>query len=352
MLVLTVIPANAVPSEPRPTRLSLAQVQARVDTLNHQAEQAAERFNDARVELQEVQAQLDRVQRQVATAQREVADAQQLLGQFAAARYRGAGLDPTVALLLDDDPEAFLRQAAAVSELSRQQSDVLTKVTTSAGRLASLQAEVEDRLAARRRLHDRLEAQRNQVETKLAAAQKLLDQLRAEERARLVRAQRAAAQEAREQARHARELAAAAVSRSQTRAGLGSDAQPAGQAGSPAPASSSGAAAAVQFAYAQLGEPYVWAAAGPSSWDCSGLTMMAWQAAGVSLPHSSAAQAAATRPVSRSELQPGDLVFFYSPISHVGIYIGGGQMIDAPHPGATVRITSISTMPFAGAGRP
>ena len=109
---------------------------------------------------------------------------------------------------------------------------------------------------------------------------------------------------------------------------------------------------AVRTAYAQLGDPYVWGADGPSSFDCSGLTMYSWAAAGVSLPHSSRAQYSSGRHVARSNLQPGDLVFFYSPISHVGIYIGGGQMIDAPHPGASVRITSISTMPYSGATRP
>jgi cell wall-associated NlpC family hydrolase len=332
-------PAAAVPAEPGHSRLTLSQVQSRVDTLNHQAEQAAERYNDARVQLAAVQAELTRVRRQLAAQQRAVRAAQALLGDFAAARYRASGLDPSVQLVLADDPEAFLRQAAAVSELSRQQADALTRVTAARSRLAAARQVVEDRLATSRRLQARLAAEKKQVESKLAAAQSLLSRLQAQERARLAAAQRAAAERGRQQAADARALAADAISRSGTRSTL-----TAGPA--------AGAPAAVRFAYAQLGEPYVWAAAGPDSWDCSGLTMKAWAAAGVSLPHSAAAQASATRPVSRSDLQPGDLVFFYSPISHVGIYIGGGRMIDAPHPGATVRITSISYMPYAGAGRP
>ena len=112
------------------------------------------------------------------------------------------------------------------------------------------------------------------------------------------------------------------------------------------------ATVAIRTAYAQLGDPYRWGGTGPSSFDCSGLTSFAWRAAGVSLPHSSSAQYGSGRKVSRSDLRPGDLVFFYSPISHVGIYIGGGRMIDAPYPGTSVRITRISQLPYSGAVRP
>jgi cell wall-associated NlpC family hydrolase len=108
----------------------------------------------------------------------------------------------------------------------------------------------------------------------------------------------------------------------------------------------------VRTAYAQLGDPYVWGAGGPGSFDCSGLTMFAWGAAGVALPHSSAAQYAAVRRVSVQDLQPGDLVFYYSPISHVAIYVGGGKVIDAPYPGRSVHITGLYSMPLVGAGRP
>lgn len=111
------------------------------------------------------------------------------------------------------------------------------------------------------------------------------------------------------------------------------------------------AAQAISFARAQLGKPYVWGATGPSAYDCSGLTQAAWRAAGVSLPRTTYTQINAGPRVSRSQLAPGDLVFFYSGISHVGLYIGGGQMIHAPRPGAPVRIAPIDEMPFAGATR-
>ncbi|MGH8868064.1 MAG: C40 family peptidase, partial [Actinomycetes bacterium] len=115
---------------------------------------------------------------------------------------------------------------------------------------------------------------------------------------------------------------------------------------------SGAAATAVDFAYAQLGDAYVWGATGPDAWDCSGLTMGAWGAAGVSLPHSSSMQYSAGRPVSRSELQPGDLVFYYSPISHVAIYVGNGQIIHAANSSEPVKTDPVGLMPYAGAVRP
>jgi cell wall-associated NlpC family hydrolase len=109
---------------------------------------------------------------------------------------------------------------------------------------------------------------------------------------------------------------------------------------------------AVDTALAQVGDPYVWGAAGPSSFDCSGLTMYAWGAAGVSLPHSSSMQSTVGTAVSYSDLQPGDLVFFYSPISHVAMYIGNGLIVSAPHTGDVVKVIQLAYMPeYAGARR-
>ena len=119
------------------------------------------------------------------------------------------------------------------------------------------------------------------------------------------------------------------------------------------PTYSAGAAGqAVKFAYDQIGKPYEWAADGPGSYDCSGLTMAAWRAAGVSLPHNSTQQYAAVAHISKADLRPGDLVFYYSPIHHVAIYIGDGHIIHAPRVGEDVQIASIGTAPIHGYGRP
>ena len=119
-----------------------------------------------------------------------------------------------------------------------------------------------------------------------------------------------------------------------------------------APAASGGAATAVAFALAQVGDSYVWGANGPSSWDCSGLMKAAWAAAGVTLPRVSSSQYYAGTHVSQSELQPGDLVFYYTPISHVGMYIGNGRIVNAENPSVGVITTSLNAMPYVGATRP
>ena len=121
---------------------------------------------------------------------------------------------------------------------------------------------------------------------------------------------------------------------------------------SSAPAPSAAARTAVDTARGQVGKPYEYGAAGPDSYDCSGLTQYAYAAAGVSLPHSSSMQSQMGTPVSRSELQPGDLVFFYSPVSHVGMYIGNGQMVHAATSGQPVKVAGLDSMgSFTGARR-
>jgi cell wall-associated NlpC family hydrolase len=120
----------------------------------------------------------------------------------------------------------------------------------------------------------------------------------------------------------------------------------------PAPAPNARAQAAVDAALSQLGKPYRWGASGPDSYDCSGLTMWAWAQAGVSLPHNSGAQYSATERVPRPDLAPGDLLYYGNPIHHVTMYIGNGQMVEAPYSGLHVRVTSASRSDYVGAGRP
>ncbi|MGZ4610300.1 MAG: C40 family peptidase, partial [Actinomycetes bacterium] len=138
--------------------------------------------------------------------------------------------------------------------------------------------------------------------------------------------------------------------------GGGASASPAPSTGS-SHGSSSGAQAAIAYARAQIGKPYEWAADGPGSFDCSGLTMRAWQQGGVPLPHYTVAQYQQSEKVGLGEIRPGDLVFFASgsspsSIYHVGLYIGDGQMIEAPYTGENVRVSSIWRSSLYGAARP
>jgi cell wall-associated NlpC family hydrolase len=122
-------------------------------------------------------------------------------------------------------------------------------------------------------------------------------------------------------------------------------------AAAPAAAPTQAAQIAVNTALAQLGKPYVWGGAGPNSYDCSGLMQRAYSAAGIALPHSSSMQSKMGTPVAKANLQPGDLVFFYSPVSHVGMYIGNGQMVHAATAGQPVKVTNVASMPGFNSAR-
>ncbi len=331
--ILAVMPGAV--AEPRPT---LRQAQTRVAALNHEAEAATERYNEARLQMVEVQRELRQVTKRLNRAKAEVGGMQSAMGQMAAASYKSGGVDMAMQLVFADDPQAFLQQASALDQLSRRQGVTLRRITAARQQLAQDRLAVDqqrDRLAA---LQSRLEAEKRTIEDRIATAERVVASLRAADRARLAAARRAAVSDA---------LAARGDAPRASRTG-----RTGGGGGSYTGPASGRAAVAVRTAYAQLGDPYVYGAGGPNAFDCSGLTSYAWRAAGVSLPHSSSAQYGSGPHVSRSNLQPGDLVFFYSPISHVGIYIGGGKMIDAPHPGLTVRITAISQLPYSGAVRP
>jgi cell wall-associated NlpC family hydrolase len=321
-------------ADPKP---SLSQVRRQVAALNHQAEQATERYNTARVELGETTRRLEAVRHRFRSQRDSFTELQGLVGRIAAATYKNGTVDPAVELLLSDDPTTFLRRAGDLEQLGQRQDAILREMATARLRLEQDRAALRDERADAADLQADLAAEKRSVEDKLEHAHRLLASLEAEERARLDQV----AQRAETRALDARDTADRA-SRSAREGTFPTEDGPA----------SGRAADAVKTAYDQLGDPYAWGASGPGSFDCSGLTMFAWAAAGVSLPHSSSAQYDAVRHIDVADLQPGDLVFYYSPISHVGIYVGGGRIIDAPYPGRSVHVVGLYSMPLVGAGRP
>ncbi|ALO10512.1 Putative NPL or P60 family secreted protein [Streptomyces venezuelae] len=332
--------------------LTTAQVKAKVDRLYHEAEVATEKYNGAKERADASRAAFDRLRDEAARRAERLNTARDGLGSMATAQYRSGGLDPAVQLALTSDPDEYLERAALAEKAADRQAVAVTAVRRELGALRQLRGESAGRLTALRGHEEELSRQKAAVLDKLAAARTLLARLTAEERARYD-----AAVAARDSARApggggtatTRGTATAAevtAGSAATRA----DRSSGGERG-PVTAPNTRAAEAVSFARAQLGKPYVWGATGPSAYDCSGLTQAAWRAAGVSLPRTTYTQINAGQRVSRSQLAPGDLIFFYSGISHVGLYIGGGQMIHAPRPGAPVRVAPIDEMPFAGATR-
>lgn len=309
-------PVHAVPN--------INAVRAQIDRLQQAAADAAEGANDARVRLNTLKKRLAGVQGQQARQSKQVEKLRAGIGRLAIDAYINGGLGEGIGLLFSDDPTAYLNNASSLEALSRSQRAALRKYTSAAQSLARTTLVVSDQVRLVMATEKELAAKAASARAKLRQAERLLASLTAEERRRLQAAEDADAAERIKSAKGILGRAAA----SPGRAGI-----------------------AIRFAIKQIGERYVFGAAGPSTWDCSGLTMMAYRAAGVSLPHSSKAQINYGRRVSRAALQPGDLVFFYRPISHVGIYIGNGKMLHAPRPGKTVTVTDIGGRWYAGAVR-
>ncbi|WP_329135625.1 NlpC/P60 family protein [Streptomyces sp. NBC_01476] len=314
-------------ADPAPTT---QEVKAQVDALYHEAEQATEQYNGAKEQADTARAAVDDLQDELARKTAKLNATRDTVGALAAAQYRSGGIDPALQLALNATPDTYLDRAATLDRLGARVTTALTQLTGQQRDIEHTRAEAAGRLSTLRSAQDRLAARKQTVRAKLSRAQELLARLTAAERARIEATDAGAAP--------------GASTRGTVRPPL-----TAGAAAAPA---SARAAQAVAFAYRSLGLPYVWGATGPNSFDCSGLTQASWRSAGVSLPRTTYAQVNAGARVSLSQLRPGDLVFFYSGLSHVGIYIGNGRMIHAPHPGAPVRIAPISEMPFAAAVRP
>jgi cell wall-associated NlpC family hydrolase len=322
MLGLAVLSPPASSANPK---LTIRQAQSRVDALYSQAAAAQERFQTAQYKVQQGRQDLARVRQDLARQRRQVAAIDQQMSDYAAALYSTGGVDPTLQIVLADDPTHFLSQAGALDEVARYQDSAFRAAEAARLQLAQTQAVANDKLAALKSLRADAAAAKKAVRGKLAQARAVLSHLKAAQRARLAALQ----------ARQARQSAQA------SQASLSTVPAPSTSVGGSAGPVSSRAGIAVAYARAQVGKPYVFAAAGPSAFDCSGLTMAAWAQAGVYLAHSASVQYGQTSRVSQSDIQPGDLVFFYGGIEHVGIYVGGGLFVHAANPSEGVRVDSL-----------
>ncbi|MGW4731985.1 NlpC/P60 family protein [Streptomyces shenzhenensis] len=307
-------------------QLAPSEVKAKVDKLYEEAEVATEKYNGAKEKADTAQRRLASLQDEAARRKNRLDSARDSLGSIAAAQYRSGGLAPALQLALSDDPDQFLAGTAFAERAGDRQSVAVARVRKQLREIERLRGAARVELASLRSRQAELKQNKETITEKLGAARQLMDRLPPPERARVTADDGASS--------HA------------SRADLGD-----GRTALPAAAPGSRAAAAVAYAYQKLGSPYVWGATGPHAFDCSGLIQAAYRSAGVSLPRTTYAQIGAGQRVSRSQLLPGDLVFFYSGISHVGIYVGNGQMIHAPNSSAPVRLAPIDQMPFAGATR-
>ncbi|MFF3960281.1 NlpC/P60 family protein [Streptomyces griseorubiginosus] len=334
--------ANAAPADDRP---SLEEVEKKVDDLYRQAESATDTYNAAKERTTKQRKQVDTLLDDVARRTEKLNHAREELGSFAAEQYRtGAAAPGTATFLLADTPQDYFDQTQLMGRLTSRQKGAVDDY------VSEQSATMKKRQEASRSLHSLTETQSDlrtakaTVQKKLADARELLSELTAREKARLAAIEKAKQEAA---ARKAAELARQQAAAEKAAQGAGQETgrqestPGTGTSTATDPSYATRAAKALAFARAQIGKPYVWGATGPGSYDCSGLTQAAWKAAGVTLPRVTYDQVNAGTTVSLADAQPGDLVFFYDGITHVGLYIGNGMMIHAPKPGAYVREESI-----------
>ncbi|MFD5950782.1 NlpC/P60 family protein [Streptomyces collinus] len=304
------VPAAATPHD---------DTRASVDRLYEQAEKATEAYNAADERADELRDEVGAVRDRIARGQHRVNTLRDSLGSLAGAQYREGGIDPSIALLFSDDPDDYLDHASRLDRLTAHQAGELRELRHALRELAQDREEAAGKLRELGQSRKAVTAHKKAVERKLATARRLLNSLPESERDAYGRASRS------------------------------------GRGGLPdlggATAASGRGSAAVAAARSALGKPYVWGANGPSGFDCSGLMQWSYAQAGVSLPRTSQAQRYAGRQIPLSEARPGDLVVYRGDASHVGMYMGNGQVIHAPYPGAPVRYDPVGMMPVSSVTR-
>lgn len=317
-LVISVVCALAwlVPAQAQAAP-TLAQIQAQVNDLQDQATAAAEGAQEAKVKLAALQRSLTGIQAQAAIQGKNVDSISRNLGVIAVNQYKSGSLSQSLELLFSSDPTLYLSSAGSLESITRQKSIQLKKYQSATQKLNATSLTVSDRLAQVKVLQKKLAQQSAVAQNKLKKAEAILSKLKKEDRERLARL----AQEKEDADQKSSLAQAKSLGGVSGRAGL-----------------------AIKFALKQIGDRYVFGADGMTYWDCSGLTMRAYQSAGVNLPHSSAAQSRMGKSVPFNQKKPGDLVFFGRPVSHVGVYIGGGKMVHAPRSGSRVKIASASSL--------
>ena len=316
LLPLTVLSTGLLTASATPA--TSTRLEDQLDRQNREADALVEQYNQSNEALKEIRRSLKGLRAEASGAQDDLRKLQATLGARASAAYtQGAG-SAVAAVLGSDDPAAAIARVQVLDLLAAHDGDLMDQLGVAGQAFDERQRNLVAAEKAQAAEVERLAAKKAEVERAADKTRALLARMRAADR----------------------------------------PAAPSAPSSPVAPPPSGGggggsgsAAAAVAYARAQVGKPYCYGGSGPGCFDCSGLTMMAWAQAGVSLPHSSASQYNVGRRISASELQPGDLIFYYSPISHVSIYIGGGQRISATHTGDYVRVQSLGSS-IVGYARP
>ncbi|MFE2294233.1 NlpC/P60 family protein [Streptomyces sp. NPDC059452] len=318
-------------TSPSASDQELEKVREQIETLYRKAGAATDAYNLAQEQTKKQSGEIVKLAKAIVDGQARIAELKDQAGAQAREQYRNGGLPPGAQLVLSDDPKLFLdginkvRQSqqanqTVLAELSRTQEDLETYTQDASTNWHKLETNRVKQAKAKKKIN-----------AQIAAAKKLESRLEKKERARLRQLEREAASRA-----HTAWLATRPV---QTIENAGSGATSAGKA-------------AVAFATAQIGKPYVWGATGPGSYDCSGLTSKAWAAAGRPIPRTSQEQWRLLPRIDIQDMRPGDLIIYHADASHVGMYVGDGTMVHSPRPGRNVTLAGAGSMKILGVVRP
>ncbi|MFW6597031.1 NlpC/P60 family protein [Propionibacteriaceae bacterium Y2011] len=351
-------PAQADPDE-QPT--TVAEARKQVDKLEQESAVIDQKYVDAQERLKEAERQLATKKRDLVAQQAKVAKLRESVARIALQQYQNRGIDQTTKLVVSSSPEGLLRDLSVMERVSANQRVTLQNYQTETANLGDLQRASETDVEAMTTAKAEMTEARTESEAKIAEAKKILAKLTEEERRRIEEQRRAEAAAAARAAEQAREEAAARATRSGERSSQSTESNRSTESNqqqkktqapkteTPAPPASGRGQQALAFAASKLGTPYLYGGTGPR-YDCSGLTQAAWRSAGVSIGRTTGAQRANARYISRSQLQPGDLVFFYG-TGHVALYVGGNTIIHSPRTGTVVRYEPMSNMPVSSYGR-
>ncbi len=332
------VTASATPQSIGSKRAQAQSVLAQIQSLDSNLSHAIEAYNLANERLREVKADLAENKRELGIARANLQRARTTLAEHAVAIYTSTGGDSTLEVLLGATSlDDFLSRVDTVGRVSSQGTRVLGEVVTFGNDVRSRRARLKRAKARASELVAERARQRASVESQLATRRSLLNSIRGEI-ARMQAAERA--RQAELERRTRARMTAAAAAPTVFASPLQTSGQASGESTAlPAPAARYGGVVGIAMQY--LGIPYVYGGSTPSGFDCSGFIMYVYAKLGVSLPHNAAAQYGYGTPVDRSQLQPGDLVFFNG-LGHNGIYVGGGTFIHSPHTGDVVKISSLS----------
>jgi peptidoglycan DL-endopeptidase CwlO len=308
--VALLVPAagsRAQTTDPRPDLTALV---AQAKQLEFQINALSEQYDSLRIQLTRAQADALIAERAAARTQSALALGQQAIAQLAAENYMNAGLDPTLQALVAGNPGQFLSQASTMTEIDRASGDRVSTLSNAAGDALRERQTAEQQVAAVNALQAQLGTKKQAIEAKIDV-----------------------------------------VNSAAMKQAMAIFDQTGQYPDITIPTANTVGAQALEAALSKRGDPYVWGAAGPSAFDCSGLVVWAYAQEGISLPHFTGDLWNSGMHVSRSDLEPGDLVFFYPDISHVGIYLGNGLMVDAPDFGQAVQVQAVFWTYYVGAVR-